>query len=125
MDRIKDALLRLVKAGRTAKTMQEAFVTVGLKDNALFDIYGNILDAIYAIVGERTETFEESVTHLAMTAPILTDERRMELLYSEYKKNYGIASQPAPYITEPREMKELFEKNGGYLLRETPEGDWS
>ena len=125
MNSVKDALLRLVRAGLSTKKMQEAYLTVGLDDNMLFVIYGNILDAIYALVGEHTETFEESVTHLVMTAPLLTDERRVEMLMAEHKKHFGVSAQPAPYITEPEEMKRMFQENGGYLLRETPEGDWS
>ena len=123
MDRMKDALLRLVKAGLSTKKMQEAYLTVGLDDNRLFEIYGNILDAVYDLIGEHTNTFEESVTHLAMTAPILTDDRRAELLMIEYRKNHP--DQPFPLTMEPEEARQLFKENGGYLLRETPEGDWS
>ena len=120
MNNVKDALLRLVHAGLETKKMQEAYLTVGLDDNKLFDVYGSILDAIYNIVGEHTETFEESVTYISMTAPILTEERRWKMLVAEYAKRNP--EQPQPYTFERKDMKELHEKNGGYM---TPEGDWS
>lgn len=118
MNEIRDALLRLVNAGLATKDMQEAYLKVRLDDNKLFDIYGSILDAIYKLIGEHTETFEESVTFLTMTAPMLTHERRAEMLYSEYKKNH---SMPKPDTMSSDGMKELYERNGGYM---TPEGDW-
>ena len=122
MKEVKDALLRMVKAGRETKKLMEAYVTIGLNDNPLFDIYGNIADAIYYTVGERTETFNESVTKLALEAPILTDERRTEILYSEWKKNH--TELPKPNVCTTAEIFKMFNENGGYM-HETPEGDWS
>ena len=118
MKEIKDALLRMVRAGRSTKEMCDCFVQAGLDDNKLFEIYGEIADAIYGLLGERTQTYEESVTYIALTTPILTDERRAEMLYSEWKKNH--ASQPAPNTIEPDEMQKMTEENGGYMA---PEGD--
>ena len=119
---MKDSLLRLVKAGLATKKLQEAYVTVGLDDNTLFDIYVNILDAIYGLIGEHTNTFEESVTYIVMTAPILSDERRATMLEAEYRKNHP--EQPKPNVCTTAELFKMFNENGGYL-RETPEGDWS
>lgn len=120
MNEIKDALLRLVTAARDTKRLQEAFVNVGLKDNMIFGVYSEISSAIYDLIGEKTDTFEESVTNLVLTVPYLTNERRAEMLMAEYRKNHP--EMPAPNIMSSDGMKELFERNGGYM---TPEGDWS
>lgn len=119
MDEIRDALLRLVKAGRRIKRLQEAYLDVGLKDTPLLDSYGDICDAIYSLIGERTEEYKDCVTDIVMTAPFLTEERRVEMLMAEYRKNHG--TMPRPNIMTPEDMKDMTRKNGGYS---TPEGDW-
>ena len=122
MKEVRDALLRLVRAARDSKRLQEAFLDVGMKDNMIFGIYSEVASAICTLIGEQDKNFEESVTSLAITTPLLTEDRRVEMLMAEYRKNHP--SQPAPNIMGSDGMKELYEKNGGYL-RETPEGDWS
>lgn len=127
MDYMKDALLRMVKAARNTKKLLDAYQTVGLDDNLLFETYGEIADAIYGLVGEQTETFEESVTCLTMSAPFLKDERRAEMLYAEYLRNRemepytGEEIAPKPNTIERDELKKMVKKNGGYM---SPEGDW-
>ena len=123
MENVRDALLRMVRAARDSKRLQEAFLDVGLKDNMIFNIYGDIAEAIYKLIGEHTESIEESVTNLVLTTPLLTEDRRVEMLIAEYKKNHPV--QPIPLTVEQEEMRKMFKENGGYLLRETPEGDWS
>ena len=120
MNEIKDALLRLVKAGRRIKKLQETYLEVGLKDGPLFESYGDICDAIYHIIGEHTDEYVDSVTNLVMTMPMFTDERRAEMLMAEYRKNHQ--EQPSPNLMSRKAMLELFDENGGYI---TPEGDWT
>lgn len=121
MKEVKDALLRVVRATMKTKHMQEKYLEIGIDDQPWFDIWGDQIDAIYALLGEHTDTLEESVTYVTMTAPYLTDERRTEMLFAEYQKNH---KQPSPNTMSSDGMKELYEHNGGYL-RETPEGDWT
>lgn len=121
MKNVKDALLRMVSAGRKMERLMEAYVDVGLNDTMLHEAYGEIGEAIYDLVGEHTDEFAESVTYTALTAPILSNERRTEILFAEYKKNNGLVCQPSPVITERKEMKELYKKNGGYMF-DSPEG---
>lgn len=120
MEGIRDALLRMVRAGRKAERMLDAYVEVGLNENTINEIYGQILDGIYCLIGEKTSDFENSITHLAMTAPLLTEERRTEMLYAEYRKNNPV--QPKPNTIERDEMIGMHQKNGGYI---SPEGDWT
>ena len=129
MEAVKKALTRLVRAGLELKKLQDAYVQVGLNDTKLFVINGDILDAIYLLVGEKTNTFEESITHTVMTAPILTVERRVEMLAAEYRKNHLNAEQQKPEMPKPvffsqEETEKMYRTAGGYRY-ETPEGDWS
>lgn len=122
MNEMKDALLRMVRAATMTKEMADAYLKVGLDDNKLMSIYGEIAETIYGLIGEHTETYNESVTCLALTTPILTDERRTEILYSEWKKNH--TELPKPNVCTTAEIFKMFNENGGYM-HETPEGDWS
>ena len=122
MNGIKDALLRMVRAARETEALQKQYLEVGLDDNPVFEIWGNIVDAVYALVGEHTETVEESVTWTVLKAPILSDERRAEMLYAEHLKHNPEFKMPKPNILEREEMRKMVRENGGYM---TPEGDWS
>lgn len=121
MKHIEDALLRMVKAGLETAEMQKNYLDVGLDDGPLFEIYGNILEGIYALIGEHTEEFSDSVTHLVMSVPYLTAERRAKMLMAEFRKNFPQADIPAPMFVTEQERRDLFRKNGGYM---SPEGDW-
>lgn len=124
MKEIYGALFGLVVAHREAETLQNAFVKVGLNDNPIFNIRANIMDAISHIIGEHLDEdqdfIKDSVTSITLSAPFLTDERRTEMLFAEYKKNYP--SQPKPNTFEQMDMQKMFRESGGYM---TPEGDWS
>ena len=122
MDNVRSAIARLVKAGLNARKMQKQSLEVGLEDTLIFQIWGEIMDAIYALIGEHTETLENSITYVAMTAPALSDERRTEILYNVYKRHYGEEKMPRPHIMEQKDMRKMHRENGGYM---TPEGDWS
>lgn len=125
MDNIRDALLRMVTTARFLKKMAEAYTVLGLDNNPHHNAYGDLMDAIYYLIGEHTEEFDKSVTYLAINAPILTDERRAELLLSEYMKNHPEqVRQPKPITCTTAELFKMFNENGGYM-HETPEGDWT
>ena len=123
MQNIKDAISRMVAAAVRLKETMKNYVDNGVDDNPLFEIWGDILDGIYTLLEEHTETFEESVTYTVMTAPYLNNERRTEMLWAEYKNRHQeqFIVQPKPVTMNPSDMKALYSKNGGYM---TPEGDW-
>ena len=98
MENIKGALLHDVHAARELLKCHEAMEYCGYQDNPFWDNYAIIADSIYTLIGEHTENFGESVTYLALSAPYLSDERRVEMLYAEYKKNFP--SQPKPITSE-------------------------
>ena len=100
MQNIKDALLREVKAAVELKRMSDAMEACGYNDNPFFNNYALVADGIFYMIGEEPEEkFEDSVTYLALNAPYLTCERRVELLYAEYKRNYPekTAPQASPF----------------------------
>lgn len=126
MDGIRDALLRMVKTAMFLRKMAEAYTVIGLDDNPHRQAYGDQCDAIYYLVGEHTEEFDKSVTWIAVNAPFLTDERRVELLMSAYEKNHMVEShveqkQPKPHTFNRKDTEDMAKKNGGYMA---PEGDW-
>ena len=119
MSGIKDALLRMIRAARRIKEVEEKYVDAGLNSDPLFESYGDILDAIYYLIGEDKkglDEFRQSATFTTMTAPILSNERRTEMLMAEYMKNHPEEpEQPKPNTIDPKQMKELYRRNGGYM----------
>ena len=122
MEGIRSAIARFVSAGMKAKHLHEQYLHNDLNVDPPFEIWGEILSGLYDLIGEETETFEESVTHLAMTAPLLSEERRVKMLYSRYLKIHP--EQPKPITFETIDVQKMYRHNGGYMY-ETPEGDWS
>ena len=126
MDNVRDALLRMYRVAKMAKRYDEVFEGF---DTPYFRIYGEAVDAIYALIGEHTESLEESVTYHVVNATDLTDNRAAEVLMAEFGRNN---TQPEPQVKWPDSMENMVASNGGYLpkqqngghLRETPEGDW-
>lgn len=123
MFEVKDALLRMVKTVLFLKKMADAYCVIGIDDNPHRQAFGDLCDAIYYLVGEHVEEFDKSVTCLAVNAPFLTDERRAELLWSEYVKHHPdvYVDPPKPLTITREQMRQMTELNGGYM---TPEGDW-
>ena len=83
----KEALTRMVKAGRIALTTDNGLRALGYDDTPYYAIYGAIADAVYILIGEITDTFTDSVTRLALESPDMTDSQRVSLLMSAYEMN--------------------------------------
>lgn len=98
MQNIRDALLRDVDACREMLKLHDAMAECGYMENPYWDTFATLADGIYKLIGEKTDTFEESITYLTLNAPYLTNERRVEMLMAEYKKNFP--EQPRPIISE-------------------------
>ena len=98
MQNIKDALLRDVDACREMLNLHDAMAACGYAENPYWDTFATIADGIYKLIGEHTETFDESITNLILTAPYLTTQRRVEMLMAEYRKNFP--EQPRPITSE-------------------------
>lgn len=129
MGEIRDALLRLIRAWTGTDRMLNAYVKAGLDDNMLFQAKGQIGEAICILIGEADADWETSKTYITLTAPYLTEERRLEMLMGVYEKNHYDCpdfepKQPKPNVCTTAEIFKMFNENGGYL-HETPEGGWS
>ena len=87
-DSLREALGRLVLVARKAKKCDDAMFEIGYGDTPYFEIYGQTADAIYSIVGENTERFDESATYQAINHDGYTDEERLQLLCETYAENH-------------------------------------
>ena len=98
MQNVKAALQREVEAARDLLKIHKVMDACGYPENPFWDNYAAVADGIYKLIGEHTDTFEESITHLALTTPYLTVDRRVEMLIAEYRKNFP--EQPKPITSE-------------------------
>lgn len=132
MDEIRDVLACLIRAGMQARELDKKLTDCGYGNTPYGVIYGEIAEAIYKLTGEHTEEFEHSVTHTALNAPLLCEERRTAILNHVYTQNH---SQPRPHTFEmdPSDAERLVRTQGGYVSYakdgrasyETPEGEWT
>ena len=122
MDEMRDALLRLVRAWVRTNTVLDAYMKTAGGNNMLEKTCGDMEEAICILLGERDKELEETVTHTALTAPYLSEERRVKMLMAKYEANHP--AMPMPSVFEREDMKKSVKKNGGYL-HETPEGGWA
>lgn len=80
-------LMHMVRAAMLAGRMDEELRKLGYGDTPYWNIYGEMTDAIYELLEEQTETFEQSVTHAVLKAETLTDEQRVLVLQYAHGKN--------------------------------------
>ena len=133
---MKDALLRVVTAVDELNTLRKAYVMIGLSDNSLFEIFGQLVDAVSYMIGESDEAREEFDLSVAFGVLVRNEKsikERTEELYAEYLKNRTLQEydedildhpeQPKPNVMSREEFNEMHRRNGGYRY-ETPEGDW-
>lgn len=83
---IEAALQRLVHAARKAFYLSEQLEALGYQDTPYSDLFGNIADAIYYLLGEKTETFDQSVTYHALYDDLLTNKERVRILMNAIKE---------------------------------------
>lgn len=119
MDEFRDAMLRLIRSWTGADRMLKAYVNAGLDDNMLFQVCGQIGEAICILVGDADADWETSDVHAALISPYLSEERRLEIMMGIFEKN--MVKQPAPHLFSREEMRNCVKRNGGYLY-ETPKG---
>ena len=76
-----------VKAAIMACEMDEKLRGLGYSDTPYWNIYCTLSDSIYEFLGEKTNTYDESVTYNVLHTVSLMDDRRVALLMNEYRKN--------------------------------------
>lgn len=70
----KKVLTHLIRAGRDALHIERTLNELGYKETPYYNLYGEIADAIYTMLGENTESFDESITHATIHDVYLADE---------------------------------------------------
>lgn len=84
---MEKALTKLISAVKTAKKMDEAMREAGYENNPYFDIWGDIAEAVYALLDEHTDTFDSSVT-----AQVISDmanvpiNEAVDILWAVFKR---------------------------------------
>ena len=121
MDEMKEAFRQLVRAWTKTNKVLGAYVEAGLDSNMLFWVCGEIEQTLCILTGEADLDLEKTVTHAALTAPILSEDRRVKMLEAAYMEHHP--AQPAPVIVRPDAIRNSVKQTGGYL-HETPEGGW-
>lgn len=122
MEGLRDALLRMVRAWTRANTVLESYIKVNMDSNMLFQTCAEIEESITFLLGEADKDLEDTVTHAALTAPYLDEDRRVSILMYGYRTNHP--EMPAPIFFERKDMRKSVKENGGYLY-ENPEGGLS
>lgn len=124
----RDALLRIVKATRSAMTLAETMQKLmsGTGQYTIADdISGFLQDALYKISGEQLSVgrnyVEDSTTHRLLTGD-MCDEAVTDWFIMMDKIRNRIAVdgtiQPRPNTISRDNFRELFRKNGGYMVVE-------
>lgn len=70
----KSVLTHLIRAGRDALHLEKTLTDIGYKETPYFNLYGEIIDAIYALLDEQTDTIEESKAYSAVHDIYTPDE---------------------------------------------------
>ena len=115
MDRNREALLRIYHAAKKAKEYSDLFAGYS---TPYTEIYEEIADAMYYLLGENTETFDLSTTYFVLNNKYLDEETAVGMLISLYERK----STVKPHTFSKEEMAEMYRRNGGYI--HTPEGEW-
>ena len=103
--KVKRALTHLVKAGRDALHLEKTLAQLGYKETPYFNLYGEISEAMYCILEEDTDSFEESATHNAMNDIYTPDEICAEQLEEIFRNNPRNAG-----LSIPRATREVLEE---------------
>ena len=86
----KKVLLHLIRAGRDAIHLEQTLNNIGYKETPFFNIYGEIADAVYEMLGEKTDSFDESMTYAAMHDIYTSDEQCAERLADMVNQDINI-----------------------------------
>lgn len=70
----KSVLTHLIRAGRDAFHLEKTLTDIGYKETPYYNLYGEITDALYAMLDERTDTVEESKAYAAIHDIYTPDE---------------------------------------------------
>lgn len=105
----KKVLTHLIRAGRDAINLENVLNQFGYKETPYFNLYGEIAEAIYAMLGEDTKSFDQSITHAVMHDPLTPDEVCAEelakLLEKASKANTHVSATTQEVIQEAAQKR--------------------
>lgn len=84
---IRYILSTLLEAATKALNLHNEMASLGYPETPYFDLYGETADVIYSLIGEKTTTFEESVTYKTLNDPKLDVAQQLDALMNEYQRN--------------------------------------
>lgn len=86
---VRKSLERLVRTATKVLYIAEQMQTIGFSSSNYDDVAGDIADAIYHLIGEKTDTYEQSVTYRVLHEYTFLDETfRVSMLMDEYERNH-------------------------------------
>lgn len=83
----RSVLTKMVEVAMDSLALAKMFQSAGYDNSPYFDIHGKVADAIYCMLGENTDTFDESVTGLVLASNKITNAQRVDILSHHYRKN--------------------------------------
>lgn len=89
---IEESLKRMIHIAVSSAEADEAMRSIGFSSSPFFEIYGEAADAIFFLIGDRADRFENSVTYRAIHEEGLSEDERLAILMDEYKRNKGEVS---------------------------------
>ena len=87
----KDAFERLIRTAEKARHMDNEMAKIGYANSLYADIFGDIADAIYKLLGENTRTFESSFTYVLLNTDVLTTESKATLMADRFQQKLSVA----------------------------------
>ena len=96
----KKVLTHLIKAGRDSLHLEKTLCEIGYTDTPYFNLYGEICEAIYHIIGEETECLDDSATYAAIHDIYTPDETCAEYLSLLCKPPLSISENVFRTISE-------------------------
>ena len=125
----RGALMRIVKGARAADRL--AFdmrkLMMDSKGMSVADyISGQLDDALFVLSGEKLTSHQDFVRD-SMTMKLIRDNKLADWEVTEQfmkMADFNAEEMPKPCTFERDEMKKLVRENGGYLAKESPEGEF-
>lgn len=81
---MRDVISRMVKVWKLANAMDEHLLKLGYECSPYTEIAGQVADAIYNLLGENTERFDQSFTYATLNNENITTEDCIDMIFKEY-----------------------------------------
>lgn len=87
---MKEAFKKMVRAAEKSLYMDKEMTKIGYSGSLYADIFGDIADAIYEMLGENVKTFESSFTYVLLHTDVLTLDSKAILLEDRFRKHLAL-----------------------------------